>query len=73
MAPTPSEFSNENGLQIDIDDYLKWRAENSHIGVQYVNPYPQIFVPGCVFVGDDEASQKVCIGTEPSTDLSYIE
>lgn len=62
MAPTPVAISGEDGPPIDLEDYMKWRVKNNHIGVQYVNPgYPQIFIPSSASVKDDESGQKVCI------------
>jgi len=73
MSSAPTLPSGEDSLHLDLEDYLKWRAKNSHIGVPYVDPdYPQIFVPSSV--KDDECGQKVCTENEPlDENMSHIE
>ena len=67
MAPSLSTFSDTDDLELDVQDYLKWRANNSHIGVRYVNQdHPQIFVPS-------ESGQKVRIEKRALQNLSHIE
>lgn len=73
-VPTMNTFSGEDGLDVDLEDYLKWRATNSHIGVRNVNhDYPQIFIPSSMSVKDDESSQTVCIEKDAGENLSHTE